>query len=86
MTDIANIDGLVPLAELFDKDPLELTKEDIDSIIVELRRKRVEWDTEDKSARAGGRRANPNKGVRKPITKDEARQISLSDLLGGPPK
>jgi len=81
---VADIDGLVPLMELFDRDPLELTAENLDQIIEEFRRKRVEWEAEDKSAKASGRRANPNKGIKKTITKDEALSLDLGDLLGKP--
>ncbi len=79
---VVDINGLVPLMELFDRDPLELTSENLDQIIEEFRRKRIEWEAEDKSAKASGRRANPNKGIKKSITKDEALDLDLGDLLG----
>ena len=34
---------------LFDKDPLELTDQDIDAIVAELRKARTEWATEESS-------------------------------------
>jgi hypothetical protein len=52
------------IADLFARDPLDLTDAEVDRIIDELRKKRVEWFEEETRAKAEGRRALPSAGVK----------------------
>jgi len=51
------------IAELFSRDPLHITDNDLDRIIVLLREKYITFAAEDEEARRQGRRVNPSKGV-----------------------
>lgn len=58
------------LATLFERDPLSYTKEDIDSIIAEFRRKREQYMLDPKAKES------------KPKAKAAPVNVSLKDLLG----
>lgn len=47
------------LSELFARDPLTLTDEEVDRIVAEMRDARERWYKEETEAKAKGRRANP---------------------------
>lgn len=57
------------LAELMARDPLKLSEPDIERIVLELRRKRADWQAADESAAA-------TRKARKP----QAQKINLDDL------
>jgi hypothetical protein len=58
------------LAELFARDPLELTDTDVDSIVATMRAQRHRWANEEKAAKLTGRKPNPN----------VVKNLSLGDL------
>lgn len=64
------------LDELFSRDPLDLSDQDLSVIVVELRRQRVRW----KQAEAEGKTARAPKAKAPKLTADQAQALSLADL------
>ena len=81
---IEDLNGIAPLAELIDKDPLELTRSDIDTLVAEFRRKRAEWAKEEASARASGKRPRTSKGTQRVLTEKDKQELTLENLFGDP--
>lgn len=69
--------GPVPvnLAALFNRDPLSLTKEDLDAIVLELRRQRGAFASAELVARQTGKRVNAKKA-----TQPAPQGVNLDDL------
>lgn len=81
---IEDLNGIAPLAELIDKDPLELTRSDIDVLVAEFRRKREEWAKEEAAARASGKRPRTSKGTQRVLTEKDKQELTLENLFGDP--
>lgn len=64
------------LDELFNADPLELTDEDLDTLVAEYRANRELWAKEEAAAKTQGRARRP-KEYKQKIPKG---QLSLSDI------
>lgn len=58
---LATVETLT-LDQLFEKDPAELSEEEMHQIVVELRKGRAKWAEEDRAAKTQGRRAKTSKG------------------------
>ena len=72
--------GVPPsLQALFDRDPLGLTRPEINSIIEELRKQRVNFAQAENQARAEGKRVNARKAIAGPSGPVSA--SILQDLL-----
>lgn len=65
------------LSELFQRDPLKLTKTDLERICKELRAQRAQWQIEDAAKQAKPKKA---KAAAKPLMDAELNSI-LDDLL-----
>lgn len=65
------------LAELFDRDPLNLTDADFDRIITEMMKAREKWMHEKLRASREGRKPRLSEGAKKPRGKSK---LSLEDL------
>lgn len=67
------------IAELFDRDPLKLTDQDLDTIITSLRQQRANFNL-------GAKAAGSMKPAKPKTAKTVAAQIDLASLglLGGP--
>jgi hypothetical protein len=59
--------GSIPpsLQGLFDRDPLKLTREDLNAIVAELRQQRQNFVSADSEAKTAGRRVNAKKAIAK---------------------
>ena len=70
------------LNELFARDPLQLSDQDVDAIIAGLREMRILQQQEDAKSRKSGKR---RKGVAAlpPVSQEEMKKISVDDILGG---
>lgn len=66
------------LQALFDRDPEQLTKEDLTTIVVELRKQRAKFSV-DEQAKAMQEK-KPRAKVTKVLSADESKQLSLGDL------
>lgn len=64
------------LEELFARDPADLTREDVATIVRGLRQRRASWAQEEQSAQSAGRRARP-KAAKVPLTLAEIGDIEL---------
>lgn len=64
----------ISLDELFDRDPLELTKANIEQIIQSFRAQRLTWEQEEKAAAKTGRKPSTK------ISKEAAAKLTLSSL------
>jgi hypothetical protein len=62
------------LNELMERDPLELTKQDIGLIVSSLRRQRVAWEQEETTAKSKGKRPSAA------AAKAAAKQLTLDSL------
>lgn len=70
------------LEELFSRDPLDLTSDDVARIVSELRVRRSQWMTEETKARADERRPNSRKVTKMSVSSEEAKAMKPADLLG----
>lgn len=73
------------LQELFNRDPLSLSTQDLDVIIGALREMRVAQLQEEAKASSGSGRRVKNQGREPPkaISKEELKNIKVEDLLAG---
>jgi len=62
------------LDELFDRDPLELTKQNIDQIILAFRNQRKTWEAEETAAKVTGRKPSSR------ISQEQAKNLTLESL------
>lgn len=62
------------LEELFSRDPLQLTREDRDAIVAEMRKKRVSWEADEKA-----KASKPKK--QKVVAPTGPINLTLDDLL-----
>ena len=71
--------GSIPpsLARLFNRDPLSLTRIEINSIVAELRQQRQNFVAADSEAKTAGRRVN----AKKAIAQGKGAVPNLKDLL-----
>jgi hypothetical protein len=67
-----------PLQALFDRDPLSLSRQDLNSIIEELRKQRKNFVEAESEAKTAGRRVNAKKAI---AGGAKATSVSLDDLL-----
>lgn len=66
------------LEELFSRDPLEMTEEDLRKIVTEMRARRHLWHTVEMEAAAKGTRPNTRKIPKPKATKEEVKAALAS--------
>ncbi len=72
------------LSELFSRDPMNLSNQDLDKIISTMRESRKLWLKDEEKAKAEGKPTRSSAGkVKTKLSPDQVKQISLDDLLGG---
>lgn len=64
---------------LFERDPAELSDQDMDRIVAQYRERRMEWKKEDSTSKSQGKRARTSKGTA--VSEQLGIDLDVSDLI-----